>query len=105
MNSKPPSPPALSLRSAGEPHVRQSSRGSGRNGGEVDEKYLADSGDTTVRLKQSLREEPQSVHKFIGFLARMARNLHEGFHEIFPPELAFIKEFERRKSLTRSAER
>jgi hypothetical protein len=29
--SKPPSPPAPSLRSAGEPHVRQSSRGSERS--------------------------------------------------------------------------
>jgi hypothetical protein len=74
------------------------------NGGEVDEKYLTDSGDMTVRLKQSLREDQPSVHDFIGFLARIARNLHEGFHEIFPPEPAFIKEFERRKKLMRSAE-
>jgi hypothetical protein len=73
------------------------------NGGEVDEKYLADSGDTTVRLKQLLREDPKSVHNFVGFLAKMARNLHDGFHEIFPPEPGPIKEFERRRNLVRSA--
>ena len=74
------------------------------NGGEVDEKYLAESGDTTVRLKQSLREDPQSVHEFVGLLAKMSRNLHDGFHEIFPPETKPIKEFERRRKLMKSAQ-
>lgn len=55
------------------------------NGGEVDQKYLDDSGDTSVRLKQALRETPDSVFRMTGLILRMARNLHEGFHELFPP--------------------
>jgi hypothetical protein len=55
------------------------------NGGEVDQKYLDDSADTSVRLKQALRESPDSVFRTTGLILRMARNLHEGFHELFPP--------------------
>jgi hypothetical protein len=51
------------------------------NGGEVDEKYLRDSGDTSVRLKQSIRETQAGVHEFANFVLRMARNLHRGFHD------------------------
>jgi len=56
------------------------------NGGEADEKYIADSGDKSVRLKQALRETQQSAHQFTNLVAKMARNLHRGFHDIFPPE-------------------
>jgi hypothetical protein len=56
------------------------------NGGEVDEKYIADSGDKSVRLKQALHETQQSVHQFTNLVAKMACNLHRGFHDIFPPE-------------------
>jgi hypothetical protein len=55
------------------------------NGGEVDQKYLDDSGDTSVRLKQALRETPDSVFRTTRLIFRMARSLHEGFHELFPP--------------------
>jgi len=55
------------------------------NGGEVDQKYLDDSGDNSVRLKQALRETPENVFRMTGLILRMARNLHEGFHELFPP--------------------
>jgi hypothetical protein len=55
------------------------------NGGEVDQKYLDDSGDTSVRLKQALRETPEDVFRTTGLVLRMAHNLHEGFHELFPP--------------------
>jgi hypothetical protein len=55
------------------------------NGGEVDQRYLDDSGDTSVRLKQALRETPDSVFRTTGLILRMARNLHERFHELFPP--------------------
>ncbi len=54
-------------------------------GGEVDEKYLADSGDGSVRLKQALRETKESAHNIVNLVLRMARNLHCGFHEIIPP--------------------
>jgi hypothetical protein len=56
------------------------------NGGEVDEKYIAEGGDKSVRLKQALHETQQSVHQFTNLVAKMACNLHRGFHGIFPPE-------------------
>ena len=52
-------------------------------GGEVDEKYIASSGDKTVKLKQALRETVESAHQIAGIVVRMASNLHNGFHEIF----------------------
>jgi hypothetical protein len=55
------------------------------NGGEVDQKYLSDSGDTSVRLKQTIRETQAGIHEFANSITRMARNLHHGFHDIFPP--------------------
>jgi hypothetical protein len=55
------------------------------NGGEVDQRYLDDSGDQSVRLKQALRETPENVFRATGLILKMARNLHEGFHELFPP--------------------
>lgn len=55
------------------------------NGGEADAKYIADSGDTTVREKQMLRETREGAHRIAGLVQRMATNLHHGFHEIFPP--------------------
>lgn len=54
-------------------------------GGEADQKYLADSGDKSVRLKQALRETQESSHRLIGLVAKMATNLHQGFHALFPP--------------------
>jgi hypothetical protein len=55
------------------------------NGGEVDQRYLDDSEDTSVRLKQALRETPESIFRMTGLILRMVRTLHEGFHELFPP--------------------
>jgi hypothetical protein len=55
------------------------------NGGEVDQQYLDNTGDTSVRLKQSIRETPERVFRLTGLILRMARNLHDGFHELFPP--------------------
>lgn len=48
------------------------------NGGEVDQKYLDDSGDTTVRLKQMIRETQEEAHSLVG-VVKMARSRHEGF--------------------------
>lgn len=56
------------------------------NGGVVDEKYLKDSSDTSVRLRQAIHETQDSAHRLIGVIAKMADNLHKGFHDIFPPE-------------------
>jgi hypothetical protein len=68
------------------------------NGGQVDERYLQESGDTTVRLKQALREDVGSLHRFANSVARMASNLHEGFHQIFPPEQGPIEAFQDKKA-------
>lgn len=56
------------------------------NGGEVDQKYLDDSGDTTVRLKQVIRESAESASRTCDLALKMSRNLHAGFHDIFPAE-------------------
>ena len=58
------------------------------NGGEVDEKYIRDSGDTSVRLKQVIRENQASALRIAEIVRTMGRNIHKGFHEIFPPECA-----------------
>jgi len=68
------------------------------NGGEVDEKYLSDSGDTKVRLKQHLRETQEDVHMLLSCLVKMSRNVHEGFHEIFPPFPEPVEAFKEKKA-------
>jgi hypothetical protein len=68
------------------------------NGGEVDQKYLDDTGDATVRLKQHIHETKESVHKLLGSLVKMARNVHRTFHEIFPPIPEPIEAFEEKKA-------
>lgn len=60
-------------------------------GGEADEKYILDSGDSSIRQKQALRETQESAHRLTGLVAKMAGNLDRGFHEIFPPEPAPIQ--------------
>jgi hypothetical protein len=67
------------------------------NGGEVDEKYLRDSGDTSVRLKQTIRETQGAVHEFANIVLRMARNLHIGFHDIFEPIKGPIERYKAQK--------
>ena len=70
-------------------------------GGEVDQKYLDDSGDTTVRLKQRIHESTPGVHDLLGTLLKMASNLHEGFHSIFPPSAEPIAAFEEQQARKR----
>ncbi len=67
------------------------------NGGEVDQKYLDDSGDTTVRLKQHIHETREDAHRLLSSLVKMARNVHSTFHELFPPNRVPIKAFEDKK--------
>jgi len=67
------------------------------NGGEVDQKYLDNSGDTTVRLKQHIHETQQGAHDLLGSLVKMARNVHGTFHELFPPIPEPIRTFEEKK--------
>jgi len=67
------------------------------NGGEVDQKYLDDSGDNTVKLKQSIRESQESAHALLGSLLKMAKNLHTGFHDLVPPIEGPIRSLEEKK--------
>jgi hypothetical protein len=69
------------------------------NGGVADEKYIVDSGDKSVRLGQEIRESQSSAHKLIGLVAKMAENLHRGFHDIFPPEGQPIARYEESKKI------
>jgi hypothetical protein len=64
-------------------------------GGEADEKYISDSGDTAVRPKQALRVTLESAHRIAGIVVRMSENLHAGFHGILPPDEASIDRFRR----------
>jgi len=68
------------------------------NGGEVDQKYLDRSGDTSVRLKQRIHETREDAHRLLGSLVKMARNVHGGFHELFPPFVDPIKAFAEKKA-------
>jgi hypothetical protein len=67
------------------------------NGGNADEKYLADSGDPSVRLHQTIRETQASAHRLVGLVEKLAKNLHRGFHDIFPPEAGPIQWYSERK--------
>lgn len=66
------------------------------NGGEVDQRYIDKSGDTSVKIKQMIRETPQDGHTLLTILLAMAQNLHNGFHEIVPAWRAPIEAFSRR---------
>lgn len=55
------------------------------NGGEVDEKYIRDSGDSSVKPKQVIRENRDSSSKIAELIVKLAINLHDGFHLIFSP--------------------
>jgi len=68
------------------------------NSGEVDQRYLDNSRDTTVRLKQHIHETRQDTHSLLDSLVKMARNVHRAFHEMFPPAAGPIKAFENKKA-------
>lgn len=68
------------------------------NGGEVTQKYLDESGDTSVRLKQHIHEVQVDGHALLGSLVKMARNIHGGFHELLSPIRGPIQAFEKQKA-------
>ena len=55
-------------------------------GGQVDEKYICQSGDTSVRPKQRIRETREKVSRIATISLKMGKNIYEGFHHILPPE-------------------
>jgi len=74
-------------------------------GGEVDEEYLAKSSDNSVRLKQIIRETRDNAQRLANLVAKLARNLHDGFHELFPPEAAPVELKQRMDKMRQQAER
>lgn len=75
------------------------------NGGEADERYLKQSGDTSVRVKQLIRESKESALRISDLVVAIARNLHTGFHKIFPPEELPLKYESSRQERIRQAKR
>ena len=53
-------------------------------GGVVDQKYINDSEDKSVRLGQSIHETNDSISKALELILKMGENFHKGFHSIFP---------------------
>ena len=51
----------------------------------MDQHYLELTKDTTVKLKQQIRENLSDVHDTLGSILKMAKNFHSGFHELLPP--------------------
>ncbi len=56
------------------------------NGGEVDDRYIKETGDQSVKPKQLIRESRESVLDTIKSVETMTANFHNQFHEIFPPD-------------------
>ena len=72
------------------------------NGGVVDQRYLDQTNDRTVRLNQHIKEDKSSVHEALNSIVKMAKNFHLGFHELLPPLNEPIKCFaERKNQMTR----
>ncbi|MCZ8125316.1 MAG: hypothetical protein O9277_18050 [Magnetospirillum sp.] len=53
-------------------------------GGEVDVRYIKESGDVSVKPRQMLRETQENAHRLAGLVTKMVWTLHSGFHELFP---------------------
>ena len=63
-------------------------------GGEADQKYINDSGESGIRVGQALHESVESAHRIVGIVQKMASNVHMGFHEIFPVDSKPIARYE-----------
>jgi hypothetical protein len=71
------------------------------NGGEVDDRYINESGDTTVRPKQRIRETSESTTRAASVVETMGRNFKAGFDEMFPSVGAPVEYEERRQKMMR----
>lgn len=56
------------------------------NGGEVDQRYIDESADTSVRLKQHIRETAESATRLTNVVEHIAANIKTGFDDIFVGE-------------------
>jgi hypothetical protein len=66
-------------------------------GGVADQRYIQESGDTNCEVGDLLRENRESVHRFVGLLNRITDNFECDFHEIFMPTEWPINEYEKFK--------
>lgn len=60
-------------------------------GGVVDQKYIDQSGDRSMRVGQVIREENESAIRFCDLVFGIAAQMHDGFHSILPLEPTAIK--------------
>ncbi|MGC2519606.1 MAG: hypothetical protein WA373_10950 [Burkholderiales bacterium] len=72
------------------------------NGGEVDERYMKESGDTTVRPKQHLRETAESAGRLADLVEVIGKNLKVGFDDIFPAESKPLQYEARRQTMMKA---
>jgi len=61
------------------------------NGGGVDQKYIDQSGDKSMRVGQAIRETRSNAERFCDLLQLLSQNLHEGFHSIVPVEETAVR--------------
>jgi hypothetical protein len=76
----PPDKISLAIKMFARRHVYE------HNGGEVDQRYIEETGDQSVKPKQLIRETRESVLATVALVEAMTGNLHVQFHEIFPPD-------------------
>lgn len=69
------------------------------NGGEVDERYIKESGDASVQPKQRIRETSESTLRAASLIEKLGYNFKVGFDEIFPPVEMPIQHEEHRKQM------
>lgn len=63
------------------------------NGGVVDKRYLDNTQDSSVRIGQRIQESVGEVNNLASIALKSAKNLHDGFHKIFPPKPEPIEHF------------
>lgn len=68
-------------------------------GGQADQKYINDSGESDVRVGQALRESIETAHRTVGIVQKLAHNVHTGFHEIIPVDQGPIERCGKRRPL------
>lgn len=68
------------------------------NAGEVDARYIEETGDQAVKPKQLIRETRESVLAALAAVETMTANFHSEFHEIFPPDPTPISYYRPKRS-------
>lgn len=69
------------------------------NGGVVDQKYLDQTGDESVKLLQKITQAAPQIFELANVLLKSAENIHAGFHSIFPAKQELIEYYRKRQEL------